>query len=195
LPRSFDAAGGGLQAPRQPAAAIVGIVNAIAFDKGAGRDGDVETSEGEGDRAGPADTATRTRDQGNAHRLWNLMAPLRSRSAAPYNQVTVTLTAAEADLSARSAVAAALDVDPDALQMQFKSRYCDPGGKWLPKWAASHVRTEVDLIDIDPSRLPLIERALAGLPGVMATGGFFGDVTFQSRAWVLRDIDELSANG
>jgi hypothetical protein len=109
--------------------------------------------------------------------------------------VTVTLTAAEADLTARSAVAAALEVDPDALQMQFKSRYCDPGGKWLPKWAASHVRTEVELIDIDPSRLPLVERALARLPGVMATGGFFGDFTYESRGWVLRDIDELSANG
>ena len=107
----------------------------------------------------------------------------------------MTLTASEADRSARSAVAAALDLDPDALPVQFKSRYCDPGGKWLPKWAASHVHTEVELIDIDPSQLPMIERALAGLPGVMATGGFFGDVTYQSRAWVLRDIDELSENG
>jgi hypothetical protein len=29
----------------------------------------------------------------------------------------------------------------------------------------------------------------------MATGGFFGEDSYQSRAWVLRDIDELSENG
>jgi hypothetical protein len=104
----------------------------------------------------------------------------------------VTLSAAEADRSARSAVAAALDVDPGALEIQFKSRYCDPGGKWLPKFAASHVRTEVELIDVDPARLPVVERALAGLPGVVATGGFFHEDNYASRAWVLRDIDELS---
>ncbi len=107
----------------------------------------------------------------------------------------MTLTAAEADRSARSAVAAALALDPDAMPIQFKSRYCDPGGKWLPKWAASHVRTEVELIEIDPGQLPLVERALATLPGVMATGGFFGEDSYQSRAWVLRDIDELSESG
>ena len=107
----------------------------------------------------------------------------------------MTLTASEADRSARSAVAAALDLDPDALPMQFKSRYCDPGGKWLPKWAASHVRTEVELIEIEPAQLPVVERALATLPGVMATGGFFGEDSYPSRAWVLRDIDELSENG
>jgi len=57
------------------------------------------------------------------------------------------------------------------------------------------VRTEVELIEIDPAQLPVVERALATLPGVMATGGFFGEDSYPSRAWVLRDIDELSENG
>jgi hypothetical protein len=104
----------------------------------------------------------------------------------------VTLTVAQADQSARSAVAAALDANPEALEIQVKSRYSDPGGKWLPKFAASHVRTEVELIGVDPAQLPVLERALAALPGVMQTGGFFGDDFYPSRAWVMRDIDELS---
>jgi hypothetical protein len=55
------------------------------------------------------------------------------------------------------------------------------------------VRTDVELIGVDPGQLPEVERALADLPGAMATGGFLGlDDEYPSRAWVLRDIDELS---
>jgi hypothetical protein len=95
----------------------------------------------------------------------------------------VTLTPADADRNAREAIADALDLDPDTLGMEFKSRYCDPGGKWLPKFAASHVRTEVRPIDMDPSQIPNVETALARLPGTVETGSF-------PNPWVLRDIDE-----
>ena len=95
----------------------------------------------------------------------------------------MALTPADADRNAREAIADALDVDPDTLGMHLKSRYCDPGGKWLPKFAASHVRTEVRPIDMDPSQIPIIETVLARLPGAVETGSF-------PNAWVLRHIDE-----
>jgi hypothetical protein len=99
------------------------------------------------------------------------------------------LTVAGAERQAKHAAQEAID----GTMVHARARYCDREMARVPKYAATHVWTEVAAVATDPTLVEPIARALARLPGVVDVGMYTGagdGLGRRPHVWVLRDIEE-----
>jgi hypothetical protein len=104
------------------------------------------------------------------------------------------LTNKTASGQAKSAVVEMLEAagkDSHAGFVTAESSYTNAGGRRLPQYAASHVKTEVWTSSTGRDLLEPMRRALAALPGAVASGVFLGDYerNLRPRAWVIRETE------